>query len=60
MWVGLSQVERQEYLNLSHFNWEIFTFITGVEENSDVEVEKAIKLLMEKGLLKDGKIINNQ
>lgn len=32
MWATLSQKERQEYFNIPHFDWEGFTFITGVKK----------------------------
>lgn len=56
MWDKLDVEGRQGYLDIPHFNWEGFTFITGVEKVED-EVAKAIKLLTDKGLLKDGKIL---
>jgi len=38
MWDKLSQEKKQEYFDIPHFNWEGFTFITGIEkENEDVD-----------------------
>ena len=34
MWEGLSKKEKQEYLDIPHFNWEGFTFITGITNES--------------------------
>jgi deoxyhypusine synthase len=33
MWSKLSEKEKQEYFDIPHFNWEGFTFITGVEKD---------------------------
>lgn len=33
---NLSKKERQEYLDIPHFNWEWFTYITGIKPE-DVE-----------------------
>jgi len=32
MWDKLSQEEKQEYFDIPHFDWEGFTFITGITE----------------------------
>jgi hypothetical protein len=37
MWAGLSKKERQEYFDIPHFNWEGFTFITGIEPVEQIE-----------------------
>ncbi len=34
MWDKLSQEEKQEYYDIPHFNWEGFTFITGIKKDS--------------------------
>lgn len=45
MWEKLSHKEKQEYYDIPHFNWEGFTFITGIgKEDNDTEI-----------LIKDGK-----
>lgn len=31
MWDNLTEEEQQEYLDIPHFNWEGFTFITGIK-----------------------------
>ena len=31
MWLTLTQEQKQEYFNIPHFNWEGFTYITGIE-----------------------------
>lgn len=43
MWDKLSEDEKQEYLNIPHFNWEGFTFITGI--TPDMVNNKKQKLL---------------
>jgi hypothetical protein len=47
MWNTLSQKEKQEYFDIPHFNWEGFTFITGVEkeEIEEMTVEQICKEL---------------
>ena len=37
MWDKLTQEEKQEYYNIPHFNWEWFTFITGIEKETEIE-----------------------
>ena len=32
MWDTLTPDQKQEYFDIPHFNWEGFTFITGIEE----------------------------
>ncbi len=32
MWNTLTQEEKQEYFDIPHFNWEDFTYITGIEK----------------------------
>ncbi len=32
MWEGLNKKGKQEYFNIPHFNWEGFTFITGIKK----------------------------
>jgi len=44
--------------SLEEFDAEIFKKITGLDSEND-EVTKAIKLLEERGKLKDGKILTN-
>lgn len=34
MWDKLSQEEKQEYFDIPHFNWDGFTFITGIEKTN--------------------------
>ena len=34
MWETLSEKEKQEYFDIPHFNWEGFTFITGVKKEN--------------------------
>ena len=46
MWSDLSLNERKEYLDIPHFDWDIFTFITGIVNNE----KKVITI--------DGKAIN--
>lgn len=41
MWNKLSKEERQEYFDIPHFNWEGFTFITGIKQE-DVEKKEII------------------
>lgn len=43
MWEGLTKEEQKEYLDIPHFNWEGFTFITGIKKE-DVESKKKIIL----------------
>lgn len=33
MWNNLSEEKQQEFLDIPHFNWEGFTYITGVTQN---------------------------
>lgn len=50
MWTGLSKADRQFFLDLPHFNAEIFEKITGINvEKNDDATEEAIALLKEKG-----------
>ena len=35
MWVTLIEEQKQEYYNIPHFNWDIFTDITGLEKIED-------------------------
>lgn len=35
MWVTLTEEQKQEYYNIPHFDWAIFTDITGVEKIED-------------------------
>jgi len=37
MWDKLTEKEKQEYFDTPHFNWEWFTFITGVEKETIIE-----------------------
>lgn len=37
MWNKLSKEEKQEYFDIPHFNWEGFTFITGIEKEQQIE-----------------------
>lgn len=36
MWAALTQEEKQEYFDIPHFNWEWFTYITGVEKEDNI------------------------
>ncbi len=38
MWDKLSDEEKQEYFDIPHFNWEGFTFITGIEKEEKKEM----------------------
>ena len=38
MWNKLSKAEKQEYFNIPYFNWEGFTFITGIEKEEKEEM----------------------
>jgi len=55
LWNELSQTDKDFFTSLPNFDAEIFFKITGIKLDDDVE--KAIKLLTEKGRIKDGKII---
>ena len=37
MWNNLLKEEKQEYFDIPHFNWEGFTFITGIEKEQQIE-----------------------
>ena len=56
MWDKLSQKERQEYLDIPHFNWKGFTFITGIKEGEEKPEELTLKQVC-KELGRDIKII---
>lgn len=47
MWKGLSAEEKQKYFDIPHFNWEGFTFITGIEkeEKEEMTLEQVCKEL---------------
>lgn len=38
MWNTLTQEQKQEYFDIPHFNWEGFTYITGVEKEEKLEL----------------------
>jgi hypothetical protein len=58
-WKNSDEEERQKVLNLPNFDSTIFREITGIDvEVKDDDVQKAIDLLISKGKLKDGKILN--
>ena len=41
MWNDLNKEEKQGYFDIPHFNWEGFTFITGIEkESKTVEITR--------------------
>lgn len=40
MWAKLSKEEKQEYFDIPHFNWEGFTFITGIEKQDNLSGKK--------------------
>ena len=52
MWDKLEDKEKQEYLDIPHFNWEGFTFITGITEE-----EKQEELTMEEVCAELGRTI---
>jgi hypothetical protein len=57
-WEGMPQDAIDYLMSLPEWDEAIFTRITGlVPTKKDDEIEKAIKLLQEKGRIKDGKII---
>jgi len=56
-WNRAGQEDKEWFTKLPNFSWDIFTEITGIEKVEN-DVEQAIKLLQEKGLIKDGKIIS--
>jgi len=37
MWAKLKDKEKQEYFDIPHFDWEGFTFITGVEREEQAQ-----------------------
>ena len=37
MWHTLTQEQKQEYYDIPHFNWEGFTFITGIEKEETIK-----------------------
>lgn len=39
MWEKLNQEQKQEYLDIPHFDWEGFTYITGIKEE-DTTIEE--------------------
>ena len=41
MWVTLTEEQKQEYFNIPHFNWAIFTDITGIEGEERVKENKS-------------------
>lgn len=62
MWNNLSAEEQQEYLDIPHFNWEGFTFITGVTPDMvkakiDLSDEELKAEMERRGLLVDGKVL---
>ena len=56
MWSTLSQEDKNFFKNLPHFNKEIFTSITGIEDIEEVVEEMTLKMVCEK-LGKNIKII---
>ena len=40
MWNKLDEKERQEYFDIPHFNWEGFTFITGIKKEEEEPQEE--------------------
>ena len=57
MWNKLTKEEQQEYLDIPHFNWEGFTFITGItpdmvnsEEMIDLDGKKYSKLTLKEAM----------
>ena len=38
MWNDLNKEEKQEYFDIPHFNWEGFTFITGIKKETTEEM----------------------
>lgn len=46
MWNSIPPERQQEYLNIPHFNWEGFTFITGItpEDVKDTMSGKEVKI----------------
>lgn len=49
MWDKLTKAQRQEYFDIPHFNWEGFTFITGIEKEKNVEEITLEKICKELG-----------
>jgi len=45
MWNTLSQEQKQEYFDIPHFNWEWFTYITGIEKEEEMTLEQVCKEL---------------
>lgn len=43
MWNKLTQTEKEKYYNIPHFNWEGFTFITGIEKDKIDKVKLTIE-----------------
>lgn len=52
-----SKEDKEKVKKLPNFDAEIFYEISGIRVDNDDEVDNAIKLLTEKGKLKDGKIL---
>ena len=40
MWDKLSEKEKQKYFDIPHFNWDIFTDITGVKKETKKETRR--------------------
>jgi hypothetical protein len=57
IWWSENPSRHNDFFSLPAFNADIFKEITGIDVKQDDEVEKAIKLLTEKGRIKDGKVI---
>jgi len=46
LWASLTETEKQKYYDIPHFNWEGFTFITGVEKEArDLEEEARLETI---------------
>jgi len=37
MWATLTPEQKQEYYDIPHFNWEWFTYITGIEKEDNMK-----------------------
>ena len=57
-WVDMPKAAIDYLKSLPEFDADIFKKITGIDVRKDKDVEEAIKLLQNKGMIKDGKIIN--
>ncbi len=57
MWDKLSDEERQEYIDIPHFNAEGFEFITGINVKTQSLSGKKVKIRLAEGTIVEGEII---